>query len=119
MNDKDSTNPINSKNSINPKNLSNQTKPKNPSTLGDKVIPIKPKSPTKNGPQKRATLPKQPYRKVTIRRDPTVKKKKKEPFSYKSVRKKTGSFWSNYWEMVVTILLAVLFAIYVLPRFLQ
>jgi hypothetical protein len=97
-----------------------QTNLNNPKTPDDKVIPIKPKLPTRKSPQKRASLPKDPQRKVVIRRDGALKKKKKkEPFSYKYVKKKTGSFWANYWEIIVTILLAVIFAIYILPRFLQ
>ena len=117
---------------INPKNATN---PKNPTNTDNKVVPIKPKTQIKRVNsinskntktqksqriKKRASIPKQPHKKVTIRRDVTAKrKKKKEPISYKYFRKRTGSFWANYWEILVTIFIAVIFAIYILPRFLQ
>jgi len=100
--------------------------PKNsvdPINTGNKVIPIKTKSKAdrKPEPQKRPDLPKQPQQKITIRRDAPLKKKKKkkEPFSYKYLRRKARSVWYDNWEIIFTIILAIFFALFILPRFLQ
>jgi hypothetical protein len=127
MDEKDSTKPISSRDQDNPGKQSIRREQKGPGDLKKKVIPLHPrndvtpeKSKDTRSEVRRVGIPKQPHKKVTIRRDATAKKKKKkEPISYKYFRRKSGSFLSNYWEIIVTILLAVIFAIYILPRFLQ
>lgn len=66
---------------------------------------------------KMPSLPKQAQRKVLTKRDTTVRKKKS--FSYKSVRRKVRFYWSEYWEIIVTVLTAIFLSLFILPKFLQ
>lgn len=129
MNEKDSTDPING---IKQKNLfhgmhelsnrdaTSATNPTNAKNAKNTTNPTNPKNTINPKTQRRMSVQKQSQPKVTIRKDASVKKKKtKEPFSYKYIKKRFGDLWHNSWEIIVTVILALIFVVYILPRFLS